>query len=396
VKLTLLLIALASPLQAELLATFQTSQGNIIVSLQYDKAPQTVANFITLAQGTRTRVDPITRAVSKAPLYIGEKFFRVLDSLNGNPDFKIAQTGSGSGTNAGGPGYTFRDEFDPSLTHVPYVLSMANGGPDTNGSQIFFTGSAPIPGLNNLHTVFGLVTDPTSQTTIDDIIVAGDNATTIDALSFERTDAAALAFDEHAQKLPVCSGVAGKLMVSPGASVSYLLNSPQPPRSMFQVFRSPDLQTWAKSGELYQGTGEHGADHIIIDGHQSPSGFYQLPLVIYPDALSPASLANRTLIADASETLKFTVAFDATGAGGTLVLSTNPTVTANITEVAYTPAIYRATWVIKTDHYVPLRFQGILRSETATEIVGTHHTSQKMLGGILWSTVGSGPLSLAK
>ena len=63
---------------------------------------------------------------------------------------------------------------------------------------------------------------------------------------------------------------------------------------------------------------------------------------------------------------------------------------------AYTPAIYRATWVIKTDYYVPFRFQGILKSETATEIVGTHHTSQEMLGGTLWSTVGSGPLSLAK
>ena len=138
VKSFILLIAAACPLHAALLAHFQTTQGAVTAELQYTKAPQAVANFITLSQGTRKRLNVATGVVTNAPFYIGEKFFRVINDST----FKIAQTGSGNGTNAGGgPGYTFRDEFDPTLTHVPYVLSMANSGPNSNGSQIFFTGN---------------------------------------------------------------------------------------------------------------------------------------------------------------------------------------------------------------------------------------------------------------
>lgn len=368
----------------------ETSLGNIVIDLQYAKAPQTVANFVTLAQGTRKRVDPISGAVTDAPLYIGEKFFRVLDE----PAFKIAQTGSGTGTNSGGPGYTFRDEFDPTLTHVPYVLSMANSGQDTNGSQIFFTGNVSIPSLNNVHTVFGLVTDPSSRAVIDAIHSAGNNGTTIIGISFARTDAAAEAFDEHGQRLPICSGIAGKLTVTPGVSAKYVFDQAQTPGSVLLGFRSPNLQSWTKLGELYQGTGSSTGDSIILDSATLPKAFYQLPLVVYQDALAPASMANRTLAIGWFGNQSITFAFDATGTGGAAQLSDDPLQPINITNLTYTKSPYRATWIIETDYFPPLRFQGVLKSEDPTYVFGTNTSHQ--WNGLFWSAISSGAMAFTK
>ncbi len=390
VRFLVVLITLFSPLQAELLAHFQTSQGNVEVALQYNKAPQAVANFITLAEATRTRINPVTGAVIRSPLYIGEKFFRVINDSG----FKIAQTGSGTGTNSGGPGFTFRDEFDPTLTHVPYVLSMANSGPNSNGSQIFFTGNVSIPSLNNVHTIFGLVTDLASRTVIDAILAAGTDGSTITGLTFSRTDAAAAAFNEQAQKLPVCAGVAGHLAVTAGVSTQYLLDSPMPAGSVLQVFRSPDLQTWPKLGEIYQGTGASGSSGITFDNATLPRAFYQIPLVTYPDALAPASLANRTLVMGMFGSQTMTFQFNAIGTGGTATYSQNSANPTAITSVSYTRSPYKATWVIYTAAYNPFRFQGLLKSEDPSLVLGSNTSEQ--LGTLGWSALSSGTLSLTK
>ncbi len=389
-KPIVLLVALACPLQAELIAAFQTTRGEVLATLQFDKAPKTVANFITLAQGTRARVDPLTGTVTHSPLYIGEKFFRVIN----DPGFKIAQTGSGTGNNSGGPGFTFRDEFDPTLTHVPYVLSMANSGPNTNGSQIFFTGNATISGLDHVHTIFGLVTDPSSRSVIDAILAAGNDATTIGNVTFSRTDAAALAFDEHAQLLPVCSGLAGMLSVSPGVASTYILKAPQTPGSVLQAFRSPDLSVWSKLGEIYQGTGLSGAESITLDTASLPRAFYQIPLVTYPDALAPASLADRTLVTGLFDSQTITFHFDSTGTGGTATYSNTPDQPITITDVSYQPSPYKATWIISTDTFNPLRFRGTLETETDSFVIGSN-TSDEWTG-FYWSALSSGTLSLSK
>jgi peptidyl-prolyl cis-trans isomerase A (cyclophilin A) len=390
VKPVVFLIAFASTLKGDLVATFQTTQGNVVVSLQYQKAPQAVANFITLAQGTRKRLDPLSGAVIDKPLYIGEKFFRVLN----DPGFRIAQTGSGTGTNSGGPGYTFRDEFDPSLTHVPYVLSMANSGPDSNGSQIFLTGNATIPGLDNVHTIFGLIADPASRVVIDAIHAAGNNGTTITGVTFFRTDPAAVAFDEHAQNLPVCSGHPGQLLVTPGVEAKFSFGIPQPAGSVLQGFRSPNLQSWSKLGEIYQGTGLQGFGNIVLDAAALPRAFYNIPLVTYPDALGPASTANRTLVVGLFGTQTMTIQFDATGQAGTVVYSQSPAQTATILGVDYSPSVYKATWIIETDLYAPLRFQGSLESQNQTHVFGTNLSQQ--WNGAAWGTLSSGSLSLTK
>ena len=133
-------------------AIFETSQGNIVIKLLEKEAPKTVENFLGLAEGTREFTNEKTGKKEKRPFYDGLVFHRVI------PDFMI-QGGCPLGSGMGGPGYKFADEFHPSLKHSkPGKLSMANSGPNTNGSQFFIT-VAPTPWLDNKHTIFGEVVE---------------------------------------------------------------------------------------------------------------------------------------------------------------------------------------------------------------------------------------------
>lgn len=133
-------------------AIFETSQGNIVVRLLDKEAPKTVANFVGLAEGTKEYKDARTGQKKSGKYYDGLVFHRVI------PDFMI-QGGCPEGSGRGGPGYTFGDEFHPSLKHSKAgKLSMANAGPGTNGSQFFITVAAT-PWLDNKHTIFGEVVE---------------------------------------------------------------------------------------------------------------------------------------------------------------------------------------------------------------------------------------------
>jgi peptidyl-prolyl cis-trans isomerase A (cyclophilin A) len=136
--------------KASLFATLKTSMGDIVIQLFEDKAPKTVANFVDLATGAKEWTHPATGVKVKRPLYNGTIFHRVI------PGFMI-QGGDPLGNGTGGPGYRFEDEFHPDLKHSkPGILSMANAGPNTNGSQFFITHKAT-PWLDGRHTVFGEV-----------------------------------------------------------------------------------------------------------------------------------------------------------------------------------------------------------------------------------------------
>jgi len=133
-------------------ATLHTNHGDITVELFEERAPRTVENFIGLATGEQEWEDPETGETRTDPLYDDVLFHRII------ADFMI-QGGDPTGTGRGGPGYTFDDEFHPELRHDSEgILSMANSGPDTNGSQFFIT-LGPQPHLDDRHAVFGKVVD---------------------------------------------------------------------------------------------------------------------------------------------------------------------------------------------------------------------------------------------
>lgn len=134
-------------------AVIKTSKGKIVAKLFGDQAPKAVANFIGLATGSKTWIDPRNgKTMNNTPLYNGISFHRVI------PGF-MAQTGDPLGDGRGNVGYTFEDEFDKSLRFdKPGMLGMANAGPATNGSQFFIT-AAPTPHLNDYHTIFGEVVE---------------------------------------------------------------------------------------------------------------------------------------------------------------------------------------------------------------------------------------------
>jgi len=135
-----------------LYAVFETTLGGITCRLFPDKAPNTVANFVGLAKGTKEFVDPKSRQRARRPYYDGLVFHRVI------PDFMI-QGGCPLGTGTGGPGYQFADEFVKDLAFDrPGKLAMANAGPNTNGSQFFITVGVTT-WLNQKHTIFGEVVE---------------------------------------------------------------------------------------------------------------------------------------------------------------------------------------------------------------------------------------------
>ncbi len=161
-----------------LYAEFNTSKGTIICRLEFQKVPLTVANFVGLAEG---KIKNNARPLGK-PYYDSLTFHRCI------PDFMI-QGGDPSGNGSGGPGYRFIDEFHPDLVHDgPGVLSMANAGPMTNGSQFFIT-HKETPWLNFRHSVFGKVVSG------QDVVIAITDGTLIDHVRIIRKGAAAAAFD---------------------------------------------------------------------------------------------------------------------------------------------------------------------------------------------------------
>jgi peptidyl-prolyl cis-trans isomerase A (cyclophilin A) len=135
----------------ETFATLHTTKGDIEIRLFADHAPKTVANFVELAEGTKEWKDPRSGSKTTTKLYDGTVFHRVIDGF-------MIQGGDPLGSGRGGPGYQFADEFHPELAfNRPYLLAMANAGPNTNGSQFFIT-VGPTPHLNRKHTIFGEVT----------------------------------------------------------------------------------------------------------------------------------------------------------------------------------------------------------------------------------------------
>lgn len=164
-----------------LYADIETNKGHIIVELDYKKAPITVANFVTLAEGKNEFVTH--ENLKKKPFFDGLKFHRVIENF-------MIQTGDPLGTGSGDTGYKFKDEFSDLKFDKAGVLAMANNGPGTNSSQFFIT-HVETPWLDNKHTIFGHVVDAKTQEVVNKV-VQGDN---IVAVTIIRNGEAAKKFD---------------------------------------------------------------------------------------------------------------------------------------------------------------------------------------------------------
>jgi peptidyl-prolyl cis-trans isomerase A (cyclophilin A) len=162
-------------------AVLKTNRGDITINLFPNHAPETVANFVGLAEGTKEYRDDAGRSGER--FYDGLVFHRVIEGF-------MIQGGCPLGKGNGGPGYTFKDEPHPELVFdKPYLLAMANAGPGTNGSQFFIT-VAPTTWLNFKHTIFGVVADQASRDVVDAIATtptgAGDRP--VDAVVIESVE----------------------------------------------------------------------------------------------------------------------------------------------------------------------------------------------------------------
>jgi len=163
-------------------ASFNTTKGEILIRLEHEKTPLTVCNFVGLAEG---KIENEAKAGGE-PYYDGLVFHRVIE------DFMV-QGGDPEGSGRGGPGYRFADEFHPDLTHdVPGVLSMANAGPGTNGSQFFIT-HGPTDWLDGKHSVFGKTIEG------QDVVDAIEQGDKIETLKIIRQGQAAEAYDANTE-----------------------------------------------------------------------------------------------------------------------------------------------------------------------------------------------------
>lgn len=229
--------AAAAPADPGIFAVFQTNRGAFVCELFFEDAPMTVANFVGLAEGTRPFIDPAAGLV-KRPFYDGLTFHRVIKNF-------MIQGGSPNGQGTDGPGYQFGNEFSTGRLHNKAgVLSMANAGPDTNGSQFFIT-VAPTPHLDFKHSVFGEVVEGMDTVFAISQTETGNNDRPIDPVIIEtieivRNGADAEAFDVDSQRLPKLNTLTPTMTMDPLPALQF-------PRRIYQqevLFVSSDLQTW--------------------------------------------------------------------------------------------------------------------------------------------------------
>ena len=301
--------------QAALEADITTSKGVVTVVLEHTGAPQAVANFMTLAQGSRNRVDSRSGAVSNDPAFNGLAFHDVVNDAGD----KRAVCGSIDGSGTDRPGFTILDDLNSPLIRQPYVIAFASDGPNTGGSRFYLTGNVAMPERNGRDVVFGSVPSVASRQVIDQILAAGDGASTFQSVAFRRTDASAVAFDELAVPLPVVTALpSAPLLVTPGANVR--LGLTRTLSTSLRASASPDLAGWEPVLESFLGADDPvPAGFPVIEPAAPVRRFYHFALTQSPGAGGAAGFAGRTLMVDSPGTGEIIYTFDATGLGGTFV-----------------------------------------------------------------------------
>ena len=297
----------AAPTADGLYATLVVKRGAVSVGefsckLEFTKVPRTVANFVGLAEGARPFVDFQSGHATRRPFYEGITFHRVVAGF-------VIQGGSPKGDGSDGPGYTFRDEFEATLRHNKAgILSMANSGPNSNGSQFFVT-LAATAWLDDVHSVFGEVVEGMS---VVNSVQPGD---VIERVTMVRNGAAAQAFDASAQGLPVIEDANPALAKTQSG---FELNYAQPANAEFYGFHSDALATWSRlTGKELEGVAPVVAPRDVSAVTAGKvMKFFNVARVQYPDAIfTPPSVVGKQLsLANVSSAGTFALVFALAGA----------------------------------------------------------------------------------
>ena len=296
--------AVAAPSADGLYATLQTTMGNVCFELYYTNVPRTVANFVSLAEGSRPWIDPRSNFISRKPYYNGIIFHRVINGF-------MIQGGSPKGDGTDGPGYTFEDEFDPALRHNrPGIVSMANSGPDSNGGQFFITVTA-YPALNDKHSVFGSVVEgmnivsniaavaTTNDKPLDDV--------TITNVFITRNGTKAQNFAVTNQSLPKVEGLP--------LSISGLKLSAGTTTSSYQyVYSSTNLTDWSEAISDYW-PAPNGGWNLTASGGETKEFFHANRVVYYtPDTNMTMDVTGHRIVVYIGEDV-FDVTINASNSG---------------------------------------------------------------------------------
>ena len=399
--------AMAGHVSAQIYADFKTSSGDFTCQLYYTTAPRTVANFITLAEGTRAWLDEKTGVVSTTkpaqPFYPGLTFHRVVKQT----DFAIAQAGSRTGDGTDGPGYTFPDEMKRTVPQSykfdqPYLLAMANSGPNTNGSQFFLTGTN-IPSLEGIHTVFGKVT--TGTDVIDTILaVAVDDKDkpvtdiTIQSITIRVVGKDATKFKPLKQALPTVSKPKFKTVDLTNGNHRLLFK--QPPKSLTRIWTlTPANPDWTLVFQRYLGPSAPtlaGAD-VPLDGKTpplpAPDAWLRPVTTAYTaDALAPTQIpVSRISLSNDQGSFQFTFSASADPTYSYTPASSTTPQTGTIGSTQYFPDGYGTTLIMDLTGLVPVRFR--MSFDTLTGTSGSTYYGRQtgsFWDGSAWTPLANG------
>jgi peptidyl-prolyl cis-trans isomerase A (cyclophilin A) len=360
-----------SPVTAQtdgLYAEFNTSMGSFTCRLEYATSPKAVANFIGLATGERAWLDLPSGLVKTNPFYNGLTFHRVIAGF-------MNQSGSPNGQGTDGAGYTFRDEFSPTLRHDGFgVLSMANSGPDSNGSQFFIT-AGPTGWLDDKHTVFGRLTGGSNVVYAINNVATDANSkpltnVVIHTVNIRRVGIAAQSFDLHAQGLPNVIHPAtqiSKQSTNVAITFSNLLYADN------RLYSSSNLTQWTGAQLGIETSGP--VSNSVTRSASAPAQFFRLAQIQYPSStFAPKHLWGRTL------TLRFNggygtnvIAFNSSG-GGTYNWSIG--FSGSVTSYTWVQEPYRGRlWPIYMSGLYPMTLRMDFTNDLSGSFEGSYHQS---------------------
>jgi len=311
-----------------LYAAFDTTMGSFTARLDYAEAPVTCANFAGLAEGSQHWIDPETGGIRTDPFYDGLIFHRVMDGF-------MIQGGCPFGNGTGGPGYAIPDELDDALIHSgPGILSMANSGPDSGGSQFFITLTNTY-WLDGKHAVFGEVVD--GMTTVSNIGAVATDASDrplvdveINHIQVLRVGADAQNFDPRSQPIPKVFPLPLGISNTSSGVVASVVASNLCKDAVYEKATLDPWITWSGIETKYSQTGE--GTRVFPAATNQASQFFQGTRIFHPQATT-AIIAGHALVLDNASNPIYLNPVD--GGTGTCSFGGSP---GNITEWGFEPA----------------------------------------------------------